>query len=151
MPGRHKIRREQGLDYEPLFRRLEEKFSPEEMTAQAIKDFISAKTEGMDALAEQLAQVSVISDIIEESTDLVELRGIYSDIEKLEVHQQALFTELDERIIAVSILTAEELARQKNIVLSEKVRGGVEEWGTEKKEKIVIRDSRGRFVSWKNI
>ena len=149
MPGQHKKRRAEGWDYAPLFRRIEEAFSPEEMTDQTLKDYIDARTPGMDALAEQLSQTSIISSSIEESEDIKELRGLKKEVRKLDIHIETLISRIDEKIIALSITLVEDFAKEKGIELTEKVIGNIEIWKDEK-QYVVIRKN-GSFRSWKKL
>lgn len=149
MPGRHKRRREMGWDYSPLFRRIEEAFAPEEVTDRAIKDYINARTPEMDALAEQLARTSELSLEIEEVDEISELRELKKEVNNLEVHRGFLLERIEEMIIALSIATVEEFARERRIVLTEKIKGAIETW-KDGKQYMVIRKN-GSFKAWRRI
>lgn len=142
-------RRLTGEDYNRLFDRIEESFNPEELDSETLKDYINAKTPGMNALAEQLAQTREISIQIEESEDINELRELRKDVNKLEVHKGTLLERIEERIIALSITITEDFARQKKIKLSEMVIGKVETWKNGKRY-LVIREN-GSFKAWKQL
>jgi hypothetical protein len=148
MAGKHKFRREGGFDYDPLFKRIEEAFSPEEMDADTIKDYINAKTFGMEGLAEQISQASIIKETIEKSTNINELKELLDDASKIPVHSQTLVRDINEKVIALSIQIAEDFAKEKRVKLDEKRIARVEKWKT--KDVLVIRE-KGRFKAWKKL
>jgi hypothetical protein len=149
MPGKHKLRRLGGFDYFPLFRRIEEKFLPEELDSETLKEYLNAKTSGMESLAEQLAQTREISLQIEESEDIGELRELRKEVNKLEVHRGTLVERIEEKIVALSIVTAEEFAEERKIRLTERVTGNIEVW-KDGKERLVIREN-GHFKAWRRL
>ena len=146
-PGVHKLRRATGADYFPLFSRIEEKFSPEEMDDATLKDYINASTSGMNALAEQLSQTRELALQIEESSNIKELKGLRKEVDKLEVHSATLRTRINEKILSVGVGVAGDFAEERRISLTERVVGNVEVW-KDGRERIVIRE-KGRLRAWR--
>lgn len=147
MPGRHRRRRALGLDYAPLFRRIEEAFDPSELDTRTLKDYINASTPGMVGLAEQISQTKIISDMIESSISINELRELRKEVRKLKVHGFRLSERIQERIIALSVTIGEGLAREKRIRFTEDITSNIEVW-KDGKERIVIR-KKGSFRGWR--
>lgn len=144
MPGRHKNRD----DYSRLFARIESSFNPEEMTDDALKEYLNASTPGMNSLAEQLSQVSIISNLIDDALTLGDLRELKDEIRGLDVHRDALNMKIQERIIDISVTIGAELAEEKGIKFTERTTSNVENW--KGKEVLVIREN-GKFKSWKRL
>lgn len=148
MPGQHNFRRNAGLDYGPLFDRIEDAFDPSEMTSNALKDYLNAKTPGMNGLAEQLSQAKVINDFIQGSNDLDELNDLQGDILNLSTHKEKLLRDLEEKIISLSVGIGSSFAREKNITLSERTRAGIEKW---KIGDVLVIRSNGKFKAWRKL
>lgn len=142
-------RRLTGEDYSRLFGRIERAFDVEEITAEEIADYINAKTPGMFGLAEQIAQVKVISDDVGKIEDINELRILRKESLKLPVHQMIILNKIDEKIIALSITTTEEFAEERGIILTEDVKGNIEIW-KDGIERMVIREN-GHFKAWRRM
>lgn len=144
MPGKHRNRDE----YTPLFDRLEEEFNPEDMTASRLKEYLNARTPGMEGLAEQLAQASEIAIAINQANTLRDLRDLEEQAKRLEVHSSTILERIIEKEIALSFSMGEQLAKEKGIKLTEKTVANVENWNG--RQVLTIRQN-GKFKSWKRI
>lgn len=147
MPGKHLQGRNRD-EYSPLFSRIEEEFSPEDMTAKRLKEYLNASTPGMEGLAEQLSQAHELSVALEQAKSLNELRGLEEQAKGLEVHSSTILERIIEKEIALSFSMGEEFAEVKGIKLTEKTVANVENWNG--REVLTIRQN-GKFKSWKRL
>lgn len=146
MPGQHKNRNRD--EYSPLFSRIEEAFDPEEMTADRLKEYLNARTPGMEGLAEQLAQASEIAIAINQTNTLKDLRDLEEQAKRLEIHSSTILERIIEKEIALSFSMGERFAEEKGIKLTERTISNVENWNG--REVLTIRKN-GKFVSWKRL
>ena len=56
---------------------------------------------------------------------------------------------IQEILTTFAVTIGEKFARERGINLSNKTRAKREKWGKSKRERIVIRDNKGRFLAWR--
>lgn len=154
MPRKRELTRE---DYEAFYQRVQQAFSPEEMTEEALAEWLQSDSH---PLIDQFALIKIINDQINESETLEEVKILRGEITKLPLHRFELGKRLDKKKKEIQITLKEieinrtitivnNFAKERGIVLDEKTKGGIyPRWGRYKKEAVVI-FKNGKIKAWK--
>ena len=150
---------------DPLLERIEEEFDINEVTSENIQDYISQDrpvstlSERQLGLADQIAATAAVSNQIETTEDLKELRKLRSEVKKVLVHRNKLILQLEDKIKSLTkvkikvkipsiMVQARELikSKKKRLLKSDIVK---EELWKDKRVMLVVRRKDKKFKTYK--
>ncbi len=156
MPSKNRIYRQATAEeYSALYSRVQAQFKPEEMTRDALYEWLRN-----DSLADALALTGELDVKIQEAETIEDLLLIRDDARTLAVHKAEIMRRIGERAeeikvseleetIARAMVTLESFADERGIKLTETTKGGVyEKWGRYHRPAIVIFD-KGKIRAWR--
>jgi len=156
MPSKNRIYKQATAEeYAALYSRVQDHFKPEEMTREALYDWLRN-----DSLADSFALTGELNNRISDAETMEELLEIRDDARTLPVHKAEIMRrigqkaeeikiEQEEELIAKAMVSLESFADERGIKLTETTKGGVyERWGRYHRPAIVIFD-KGKIKAWR--